>query len=288
MSESNVTEAMIEAWEAWLQTAGWSITDIRGTFMSGYRAALAHPGQVREIAIKPLTEALAFYAEAANWEYGHFVEDEPNTLTLVSSTIDQDRGDKARSALALPLPVQESVPEGMKLEITKEWFEKRVAQEGDLEIGAGKRLTSTLNLTADEIATFERLAFESLPAWAQKELAELRALSPSPSIPEEKGGTAESVGGWRPVNTAPKNTKVLAAYQNELGNWRIVTACYHTQLDWSDEYGDHEEEFAPEAWYEENDSSDVIYQTSRTPTHWMPLPSSPTEGQTVKEEETDE
>jgi hypothetical protein len=82
---------------------------------------------------------------------------------------------------------------------------------------------------------------------------------------------------WRDISTAPKNTKVLAAYQNELGNWRIVTACYHTHLDWSDEYGDHEEEFAPEAWYEENDSSDVIYPTSRRPTHWMPLPPPPSE-----------
>lgn len=80
---------------------------------------------------------------------------------------------------------------------------------------------------------------------------------------------------WQPIETAPKNTKVLAAYQNELGNWRIVTACYHTQLEWSDEYGDHEEEYAPEGWYEENDSSEVIYPTSRTPSHWMPLPPPP-------------
>lgn len=86
-----------------------------------------------------------------------------------------------------------------------------------------------------------------------------------------------NVVGWQLIETAPKNIKVLAAYQNELGNWRIVTACYHTQLDWSDEYGDHEDEgeFAPEAWYEENDSSEVIYPCSRKPTHWMPLPAPP-------------
>lgn len=80
------------------------------------------------------------------------------------------------------------------------------------------------------------------------------------------------VAGWQDISTAPKNTKVLAAYRNELGNWRIVTACYHTQLDWSDEYGDHEQEFAPEDWYEESDSSEVIYPCSKTPTLWMPLP----------------
>jgi hypothetical protein len=95
------------------------------------------------------------------------------------------------------------------------------------------------------------------------------------------------MSGWRLIRTAPQNKKVLAAYQNELGNWRIITACYHTQLDWSDEYGDHEEEFAPKGWYEESDSSDVIYPTSRAPTHWMPLPkppvSSPTHPQRAKE-----
>ena len=85
----------------------------------------------------------------------------------------------------------------------------------------------------------------------------------------------ETAGEWQEISTAPKNTKLLAAYQNELGNWRIVTACYHTHLDWSDEYGDHEQEFAPEAWYEESDSSEVIYPTSCVPTRWMPLPAFP-------------
>lgn len=80
---------------------------------------------------------------------------------------------------------------------------------------------------------------------------------------------------WQPIETAPKNIKVLAAYQNGLGNWRIVTACYHTQLELSDEYGDHEEEYAPQGWYEESDSSEVIYQCSCKPTHWTPLPPYP-------------
>ncbi|WP_159953146.1 DUF551 domain-containing protein [Rhizobium sp. 18065] len=85
-----------------------------------------------------------------------------------------------------------------------------------------------------------------------------------------------NLSGWQDISTAPKNTKVLAAYRNEVGNWRIVTACYHTQLEWSDEYGDHEQEYAPEDWYEENDSSEVIYPCSRQPTHWQPLPAPPT------------
>lgn len=81
---------------------------------------------------------------------------------------------------------------------------------------------------------------------------------------------------WQPIETAPKNTKVFAAYRNGLGNWRIVTACYHTQLPWSDEQDpDDDSEYAPEAWYEESETSETIYQTDCHPTHWIPLPSPP-------------
>ncbi len=63
----------------------------------------------------------------------------------------------------------------MKLPITKEWFQERAAAEGDHEIGAGRRLTKTLNLSPDEIAELERLAFEALPAWARTEITALRS-----------------------------------------------------------------------------------------------------------------
>lgn len=94
----------------------------------------------------------------------------------------------------------------------------------------------------------------------------------STHAPIEAGNGGDA---WLDIGSAPKNQKVLVAYQNDLGNWRIVTACYHTQLEWSDKYGDHEQEYAPEDWYEENDSSEVIYPTSRKPTHWRPLPAPP-------------
>lgn len=45
----------------------------------------------------------------------------------------------------------------MKLEITKEWFEKRAAAEGDSDPTTGRRKTMTINLTEDEIAELERL-----------------------------------------------------------------------------------------------------------------------------------
>lgn len=46
----------------------------------------------------------------------------------------------------------------MKLDITKEWLEKRATAEGDHEIGVGgNRTTMTLNLTDEEIAELEQL-----------------------------------------------------------------------------------------------------------------------------------
>lgn len=80
---------------------------------------------------------------------------------------------------------------------------------------------------------------------------------------------------WKTIDSAPKNTKVLVAYRNEIGKWRIVTACYHTQLNWDEEYGDEEQEYAPEDWYEESDSCEVIYPCAGKPTHWQPLPRPP-------------
>lgn len=84
---------------------------------------------------------------------------------------------------------------------------------------------------------------------------------------------------WKPIETAPKDQKVLVGYHNQLGNWRTVTACYHTHLSWAEEYYDpeatEETEFAPAGWYEESDSHDVILRTSYPPTHWMPLPEPP-------------
>jgi len=45
----------------------------------------------------------------------------------------------------------------MNLDIDKDWFAKKAAEEGDLEIGAGMRKTLTVDLTPEEIALLERL-----------------------------------------------------------------------------------------------------------------------------------
>ncbi len=55
----------------------------------------------------------------------------------------------------------------LDMNITKEWFEKRAAAEGDLEIGAGRR-TMTVNLTPDEIAELEKLLPRSAEVAALK------------------------------------------------------------------------------------------------------------------------
>ena len=86
---------------------------------------------------------------------------------------------------------------------------------------------------------------------------------------------------WQPIETAPKNRKLLVAYPNVLGNWRIVTACYHTQLPWSEECDPPVDagDYAPAGWYEESDSHETILPTTEKPTHWMPLPKAPEQSQ---------
>lgn len=83
---------------------------------------------------------------------------------------------------------------------------------------------------------------------------------------------------WQPIETAKQNQNVLVAYQNGLGKWRVVRACYHTQLEWSDDHwrdDDDESEYAPEGWYEESETSETIYPLEYKPTHWRPLPAPP-------------
>lgn len=64
----------------------------------------------------------------------------------------------------------------MKMPIDKEWFEKRAAAEGDLEIGAGShKLTMTLNLTDEEIEALEKIALDGLPAWARDRITVMQA-----------------------------------------------------------------------------------------------------------------
>lgn len=87
--------------------------------------------------------------------------------------------------------------------------------------------------------------------------------------------------GWQPIETAPKNIKLIAGYRNQLGKWRTVMACHYAAgtLEWHpdhDMYDNEDEEFAPEGWYEETETHEVVMPLSIDPTHWMPLPPPPT------------
>ena len=84
--------------------------------------------------------------------------------------------------------------------------------------------------------------------------------------------------GWRPIAEAPRNTKVLVAYKNRLGNWRRVLATYYDApgtLELADDTDDTEDGHAPEGWYEECETAENIRFTDEPPTHWRPLPPPP-------------
>lgn len=61
---------------------------------------------------------------------------------------------------------QEQDQKPLDLNITKEWFEKRAALEGDHEIGAGRRkLTASIDPTPEELAELHRLAHRIPKGW---------------------------------------------------------------------------------------------------------------------------
>lgn len=89
---------------------------------------------------------------------------------------------------------------------------------------------------------------------------------------------ALEAGGWLPISEAPKGRKVLAGYKNKLGNWRTVTARYYLPqtLLLEDDRDDLDDDgYAPEGWYEESETQEVILRIEESPTHFQPLPTPP-------------
>jgi hypothetical protein len=89
---------------------------------------------------------------------------------------------------------------------------------------------------------------------------------------------AQPPGVWQPIETAPQALKLLVAYLNRLGNWRIVIARYYKPGTLTCDGDDADEDgYAPEGWYEESESHEYILRTDEPPTHWMRLPTAPVE-----------
>jgi hypothetical protein len=84
----------------------------------------------------------------------------------------------------------------------------------------------------------------------------------------------EANGGWQPIETAPKDGPVIL-----LGG---TTAMFGV---WFDEHWVFWEGCASDVFYKETIASDDIaaslnyWCSGYGPTHWMPLPAAPTEGE---------
>ena len=82
---------------------------------------------------------------------------------------------------------------------------------------------------------------------------------------------------WQTIETAPKGKKVLAAYRNELGNWRRIIARYYLpgtlEAGDDDENADENGYSLEGGWFEETGTHDYILRCN--PTHWQALPEPP-------------
>jgi len=195
-------------------------------------AALAHPGQVRDT-------VAAYTVDHTGCD--HMSRDIAGIERIAAAGSYGPTEVVYLYALALPLPVQEPVDE--------QWRYRRPGTPWS----AWQRYSPTLHSYGD----FEK---ESRPLY----------LSPSPSIPEEKGGTAESVDRLRAIETA------AMAY--------VASVHGEPEKDWWDTEDGKEapgaDRFASDwAWKEYDDKKQKAFDDLRA------LLASPTEGQTVKEGE---
>jgi hypothetical protein len=174
-------------------------------------AALAHPGQVREIAIKPtqsepsdfspgidarifsdpcvqkLQPGEPFFvllgrdvhaSQALSTWISYRLRTEGRTAKVLAAEKTLDAFRDHQDALALPLPVQESGEKSERLQVG--WAYNDIRWDGD---------------------RWHVCGLNSKPRSVEGRRVEPVYLSPSPSIPEEKG-TAESVDRLRAIETA--------------------------------------------------------------------------------------
>lgn len=83
---------------------------------------------------------------------------------------------------------------------------------------------------------------------------------------------------WQPIETAPKDKWLILGYYNIAGKWRTVRGNW---FDDGDLFDDNEEPIhGDEGWYETaENANDLPNVWPINPTHWMPLPAAPKEGE---------
>lgn len=96
--------------------------------------------------------------------YSHNTDTDHGTIYL--SPLGRMRAAQMRATLIAAHPMQEHKAQSLDLNITKEWFEKRAALEGNHEIGAGRRkLTASIDPTPEELAELYRIAHRIPEGW---------------------------------------------------------------------------------------------------------------------------
>lgn len=108
---------------------------------------------------------------------------------------------------------------------------------------------------------------------AEQEKANLRALLATPI--EQAVGVRDA---WQPIETAPKTGRtLLLGYLNIAGKWRTVRGQWMSES-YIAEYWEEPDDVEP-GWFETSEEADDVPNCWRIePTHWMPLPKAPSNG----------
>lgn len=88
-----------------------------------------------------------------------------------------------------------------------------------------------------------------------------------------RAAQGDGVAGWQPIETAPKNRKLIVGYFNPLGKWRTILATYFTEGTLESDTDDSG--FAPEGWYEATEAYEYLMPVEHEPERWMFPPDSP-------------
>jgi hypothetical protein len=145
------------------------------------------------------------------------------------------------------------------------------------DLGAFKDYADQTAAIAKSLAKADAiLALSAAPTPTQEGKEDGVSVAESGGSPAQEPAKTDGshAAGWRSIDSAPPEQKLLLGYRNSHGRWRTIVGAYYAQLPWAEgmEPYDDDAEYAPEGWYEESETHDFIQQTDVEPTHWMPLP----------------